>query len=109
MLKLAKLEDNSKEKFDNIEKALLNALNEIGITEVASIQANTPVKTGNLRRSINYLEPVTDNHILKISLGSNVVYATKVEFKDKSYLRATLKSDAKEIEGIMIKRLGEIR
>lgn len=109
MLKLARLEDNSKEKLSNIEKTLLNALNEIGITEVASIQANTPVKTGNLRRSINYLEPVSDNHILKISLGSNVVYATKVEFENKSYLRATLKADAKEIEGIMIKRLGEIR
>lgn len=110
MLKLARLVDNSKEKLSNIEKTLLNALNEIGITEVASIQANTPVKTGNLRRSINYLEPVSDNHILKISLGSSmIIYATKVEFENKSYLRATLKADVKEIEGIMIKRLGEIR
>lgn len=102
---MARLEDNSKEKFSSIEQALLEALNEIGITEVASIQSNTPVKTGNLRRSINYLRPVADNHIVRLSIGSNVVYATKVEFENKSYLRATLKADTKEIEGIIIKRL----
>lgn len=102
---MARLEDNSKEKLDSIEQALLEALNEVGITEVASIQSNTPVKTGNLRRSINYLKPTKDKHILKISMGSNVVYAAKVEFENKSYLRATLKADTKEIEGIIIKRL----
>ena len=102
---MAKLEDNSKEKLTSIEQALLEALNEIGITEVASIQSNTPVKTGNLRRSINYLKPTKDKHILKVSMGSNVIYAAKVEFENKSYLRATLKADTKEIEGIIIKRL----
>ena len=102
---MARLEDNSKEKLDSIEQALLEALNEVGITEVASIQSNTPVKTGNLRRSIDYLKPTKDKHILKVSVGSNVVYAAKVEFENKSYLRATLKSDTKEIEGIIIKRL----
>ena len=102
---MARLEDNSKEKLTSIEQALLEALNEIGITEVASIQSNTPVKTGNLRRSINYLKPTKDKHILKVSMGSNVVYAAKVEFENKSYLRATLKADTKEIEGIIIKRL----
>ena len=102
---MAKLEDNSKEKLTSIEQALLEALNEIGITEVASIQSNTPVKTGNLRRSINYLKPTKDKHILKVSMGSNVIYAAKVEFENKSYLRASLKADTKEIEGIIIKRL----
>ena len=102
---MARLEDNSKEKLTSIEQALLEALNEVGITEVASIQSNTPVKTGNLRRSIDYLKPTKDKHILKVSMGSNVVYAAKVEFENKSYLRATLKSDTKEIEGIIIKRL----
>ena len=102
---MARLEDNSKEKLTSIEQALLEALNEVGITEVASIQSNTPVKTGNLRRSINYLKPTKDKHILKVSMGSNVVYAAKVEFENKSYLRATLKADTKEIEGIIIKRL----
>ena len=102
---MARLEDNSKEKLTSIEQALLEALNEVGITEVASIQSNTPVKTGNLRRSIAYLKPTKDKHILKVSMGSNVVYAAKVEFENKSYLRATLKSDTKEIEGIIIKRL----
>ena len=102
---MAKLEDNSKEKLTSIEQALLEALNEIGITEVASIQSNTPVKTGNLRRSINYLKPTKDKHILKVSMGSNVIYAAKVEFENKSYLRATLKANTKEIEGIIIKRL----
>lgn len=102
---MARLEDNSKEKLTSIEQTLLEALNEVGITEVSSIQSNTPVKTGNLRRSINYLRPTIDRHIVKTSLGSNVVYAAKVEFENKSYLRATLKADTKEIEGIIIKRL----
>lgn len=102
---MARLEDNSKEKLASIEQVLLEALNEVGITEVASIQSNTPVKTGNLRRSINYLKPTKDKHILKVSMGSNVIYAAKVEFENKSYLRATLKADTKEIEGIIIKRL----
>ena len=102
---MARLEDNSKEKLTSIEQALVEALNEVGITEVASIQSNTPVRTGNLRRSINYLKPTKDKHILKVSMGSNVVYAAKVEFENKSYLRATLKADTKEIEGIIIKRL----
>ena len=105
---MAKLEDNSKEKLTSIEQALLEALNEIGITEVASIQSNTPVKTGNLRRSINYLRPTIDRHIVKTSIGSNVIYAAKVEFENKSYLRATLKADTKEIEGIIIKCLGVV-
>lgn len=102
---MARLEDNSKEKLTSIEQALLEALNEVGITEVASIQSNTPVKTGNLRRSIDYLKPTKYKHILKVSMGTNVIYATKVEFENKSYLRATLKADVKEIEGIIIKRL----
>lgn len=105
---MAKLEDNSKEKLTSIEQALLEALNEIGITEVASIQSNTPVKTGNLRRSINYLKPTKDKHILKVSMGSNVVYAAKVEFENKSYLRSTLKADTKEIEATLIKHLGGV-
>ena len=105
---MARLEDNSKEKLTSIEQALLEALNEVGITEVASIQSNTPVKTGNLRRSINYLKPIKDKHILKVSMGSNVVYAAKVEFENKSYLRATLKADTKEIEATLIKHLGGV-
>lgn len=105
---MARLEDNSKEKLASIEQALLEALNEIGITEVASIQSNTPVKTGNLRRSINYLKPTKDRHILKIFMGSDVVYATKVEFENKSYLRATLKADTKEIQNVLIKHLRSV-
>lgn len=105
---MSRLEDNSKEKLTSIEQALLEALNEVGITEVASIQSNTPVKTGALRRSINYLRPVADNHIVKLSIGSNVVYAAKVEFENKSYLRATLKNDSKEIEATLIKHLGGV-
>lgn len=102
---MAKLTDNSKQKMDDIKKALMNAMSEILVTEVASVKANTPVKTGNLRRSITSTEPELENNIVSGSVGTMVIYAAKVEFENKSYLRATLKADTKEIEGIIIKRL----
>ena len=102
---MAKLTDNSKQKMDDIKKALMNAMSEILVTEVASVKANTPVKTGNLRRSITSTEPELENNIVSGKVGTMVIYAAKVEFENKSYLRATLKADTKEIEGIIIKRL----
>lgn len=105
---MAKLTDNSKQKLDNIEQALMNAMSEILVTEVASVKSNTPVKTGNLRRSITSTKPELENNIVYGKVGTMVIYAAKVEFENKSYLRATLKADTKEIEGIIIKCLGVV-
>lgn len=105
---MAKLTDNSKQKMDDIKKALMNAMSEILVTEVASVKANTPVKTGNLRRSITSTEPELENNIVSGKVGTMVIYSAKVEFENKSYLRATLKADTKEIEATLIKHLGGV-
>ena len=105
---MAKLTDNSKQKLDNIEQALMNAMSEILVTEVASVKANTPVKTGNLRRSITSTEPELENNIVSGKVGTMVIYSAKVEFENKSYLRSTLKNDSKEIEATLIKHLGGV-
>lgn len=105
---MARLEDNSKEKLDSIEQALMRAMSEILVTEVASIKANTPVKTGNLRRSITSTEPELENNIVSGKVGTMVIYAAKVEFENKSYLRATLKNDTKEIQNVLTKHLRSV-
>ena len=43
---MARLEDNSKEKLTSIEQALLEALNEVGITEVAYKDCKTLLNLG---------------------------------------------------------------
>ena len=105
---MAKLTDNSKQKMDDIKKALMNAMSEILVTEVASVKANTPVKTGNLRRSITSTEPELENNIVSGKVGTMVIYAAKVEFENKSYLRNTLKNDIKEIQSIIEKHCKEV-
>lgn len=107
--------ENNFEKFKNeLLKGLDNAGKEIFITELAEIQANTPVGTkekgskapGTLKRSITGSKKRT-NGIIKIAWGSKIIYARKVEFKDKSYIRNTLKRDMHRIESILNKHIGE--
>ena len=99
--------ENNFEKFKN---RLLNNIQKAGqeafITELAEIQSNTPVETGNLRRSITGKSQKI-NGVVKIAWGSKVVYARKVEFKDKPYIRSTLKRDIPRIASILNKYIGE--
>ncbi|MDM0458201.1 HK97 gp10 family phage protein [Clostridium perfringens] len=101
-----KIENN----FEDFKNKLLNNIQKAGqeafITELAEIQSNTPVETGNLKRSITG-ESKKINGVVKIAWGSKVVYARKVEFKDKSYIRSTLKRDIVRIEAIFNKYIGE--
>lgn len=107
--------ENNFEKFKNkLLKGIDNAGKEIFITELAEIQANTPVGTkekgskapGTLKRSITGKSQKI-NGVVKIAWGSKVVYARKVEFKDKSYIRSTLKRDIPRIASILNKHIGE--
>lgn len=108
MLKLAKLTNNSKSTIETIKKAIMSGLSEVGVTETASIKSCTPVKTGNLKRSIEYTKPVLKDNKVEIKIGTDVTYAAKVEFENKSYLRATLKADTKEIQNVLIKHLRSV-
>lgn len=92
----------------SILEALEDASQEIGVTELANMQSGTPVKTGTLKRSLTFRKAKNDK-AYSITWGSNVVYATKVEFENKSYLRSTLRSGTKEMEDILRKHLGGIK
>lgn len=100
----------AKEKF---LKALRDSANEIKITETANIQVNTPVgdpkrkdeTPGALRRSIVGHYRVKNEGILKVEIGSQLAYAKKVEFQDKSYLISTFKDDEEDIQDIINKHI----
>lgn len=100
---------------DNIlqsKQAFLNALrdasNESKLTLIADIQEVTPVKTGALKRSITGNYKVSNSGNVSITVGSPLVYARKVEFRDKSYLRATLNRDLSKISTIFNRKLSEV-
>lgn len=81
---------------------LQKACEEIGITKVADIQAITPVDTGSLRRSISF-DKVINKNTAVITFGSDLIYAAKVEFKNKSYLRAAFNDN--KVQEILLKHL----
>lgn len=93
---------------NSILEALEDASQEIGVTELANMQSATPVKTGTLKRSLTF-EKAKNDKAYSITWGSSVVYAAKVEFENKSYLRSTLRSGTKEMEDILRKHLGGIK
>lgn len=93
---------------NSIMEALEDASQEIGVTELANMQSVTPVKTGTLKRSLSFVKAKEDK-IYSIAWGSSIVYAPKVEFENKSYLRSTLRSGTKEMEDILRKHLGGIK
>lgn len=104
---------NIKDNILNSRQAFLEGLrkasNESKITLIADTQEVTPVKTGRLKRSITGHYRVTNDGKINITIGSPVIYACKVEFKDKSYLRATLDRDLSKISEIFNKRLEEVK
>jgi hypothetical protein len=80
-----KLENHIPDLIKNLENLDNNVLKKIGDELVENVRKNTPVDTGALKKSIKC--NIKNN---KITIGSDLPYATKVEFEDKSYLRKTL-------------------
>lgn len=102
------VENNFEEYIKKLIRATAAAAEEIKITELAEMQSNTPVKTGALKRSETAITKVDANNV-KITWGSPLVYAKKVEFKDKSYIRSTIKREVGNINRILNKHLkGEL-
>lgn len=92
----------------NIMSALDNAAQEIGVTELANMQSITPVKTSTLKRSLTFVK-AKKGQGYSIKWGSSIVYAAKVEFENKSYLRTTLRGGQSEMIEILKRHLGGIR
>ena len=60
---------------DSVKRASIRWLHEAGVTVSGSAKQLAPVKTGNLRRSIDY--KVTDDDC---EIGTNVEYAPYIEY-----------------------------
>lgn len=103
----------------NVKSKLKDAAKEIEITEVANIQANTPVDTGTLKKSIaGDIKNNKDNLIVTLGVDGSFVnpynktrveeYAVKVEYENKSYIRDTLKGEEVNIKSIVNKHLSKV-
>lgn len=101
-----KIENNFEEYIKKLVEATTAAAKEIEITELAEMQSNTPVKTGALKRS-ETSKTTFNIEGITITWGSPLVYARKVEFEDKSYIRSTLKREVSNINKILNKHLKE--
>ncbi|MDU7212481.1 HK97 gp10 family phage protein [Clostridium sp.] len=90
-----------------VDEVTESALDEVAITLLANMQSVTPVKTGALKRSLSFKRYKYREHIIKF--GSNLIYAPKVEFENKSFLRSTLRGCENEVIDIIKRHLGGIK
>lgn len=86
-----------------VREKIINRLTLVGEFVEGAAKNNTPVKTGNLQRSINY--KVNDED-LSVTIGTPVEYAPYVEFGTtkrgaKPYLRPALYENKQEIKKIL--------
>lgn len=103
------IEDNTDKFIKELNTAMANTSNSIGLKILATMQGNTPVDSGTLKRSENYNVESTDNsYKIEVGVDGTFVnnkngqttdkYAAKVEFEDKSYVRQTFNDMQDEVE-----------
>lgn len=98
---------------DLIKKQLLqaveNAMEEIGVTGVAELQSNSPVKEGILKRSITF-KKAKSSYKYTVTYGSAIDYAPYTEFRNKSkgWMRTTMNSFSSDAMQILTKHLGKV-
>lgn len=125
--------DNSKKVIQLKDKAVEDALEEIGLRAVAYAKKNCPVDTGRLRNSITYATKIyagqgtyTDESGTKtfndatakntpkkseVIIGSNVEYAEKVENNHKGkkhFLRNSATQHSDEYKKVLEKHLKNV-
>lgn len=106
------LKDNTNKIIEEYNRALENAINEIAMVGLAQIQLDTPVLTGNLRRSYTYKIFIENKHFVVV-FGTNIPYSIYLELKPQSnggrpHLRPALQSEVEEFKQILIKHLNTI-
>lgn len=77
------LEQSINDMINNFDEKISNKLGQIGDEVVADTQLNTPVLSGNLRRSWTRSEVEKAGNIYKVEVGTNVDYAEPVEYGHK--------------------------
>lgn len=77
------LEQSINDMINNFDEKISNKLSQIGDEVVADTQLNTPVLSGNLRRSWTRSEVEKVGNIYKVEVGTNIDYAEPVEYGHK--------------------------
>ena len=94
--------NNIPKVINDLGKSIEKSLDDIGVTGVATIQTNTPIKTSTLKRSWTF-KKANSGKRYSITFGTSVNYAMYVEFKpnrSQGFFRrsmADVQEDAKKI------------
>lgn len=99
------LKSNIEAMKKSIESHIESAVREIEVTGVVDLQANAPVLSGALRRSLAFKTKKGDSNYT-ITFGSMLKYAPYTEFRNgtsKGWMRETL--NELDAEKILIKHL----
>lgn len=101
-------EDNREAIADAIDRALVAALEEVGLVAEGYAKRACPVDTGRLRNSITHIVDEGTRHVV---IGTNVEYAPYVELgtrhqKPQPFLKPAANDHASTYKGIFRKHLG---
>lgn len=101
-------EDNREAIADAIDRALVAALEEVGLAAEGYAKRACPVDTGRLRNSITHIVDEGTRHVI---IGTNVEYAPYVELgtrhqKPQPFLKPAANDHASTYKGIFRKHLG---
>mgnify|MGYP004636098639 FL=1 len=101
-------EDNREAIADAIDRALVAALEEVGLVAEGYAKRACPVDTGRLRNSITHIVDEGTRHAI---IGTNVEYAPYVELgtrhqKPQPFLKPAANDHYSTYEGIFRKHLG---
>lgn len=105
-----KYDSNFKKFKREYDEAIINSLEEVGAFGTAEGQLRTPVKTGQLRRSLKYK---TDKDLRKVTIGTNIDYAEKVHDggsnrKAQPFLKDAIYQNISFIEAIFKKHHAKV-
>lgn len=101
-------QDNREAIADAIDRALVAALEEVGLVAEGYAKRACPVDTGRLRNSITHIVDEGTRHVV---IGTNVEYAPYVELgtrhqKPQPFLKPAANDHASTYKGIFRKHLG---
>lgn len=101
-------EDNREAIANAIDRALVAALEEVGLVAEGYAKRACPVDTGRLRNSITHIVDEGTRHVI---IGTNVEYAPYVELgtrhqKPQPFLKPAANDHASTYKGIFRKHLG---
>lgn len=102
--------NNISKVINNLGKSVEKSLDDIGITGVATIQTNTPVKTSTLKKSWTF-KKANSGKKYSITFGTSINYAMYVEFKpnkSQGFFRRAMGDVQEDAKNIIKRNLSQI-